>query len=652
MDWPQVVQPYYDALVRDFGNPSFLHASFDDKAELELLLKKVEPTWPDSTRSFLADALLQWQSDARSLVSAGRRNARRLMYETLPGSGVSSGSLQDHYDNVTRQNPLALLPSLRKRKRSIDHEIDKGVRATEEAKQREVYALKLANIIQEAGLPVSCIVGSTANAPEAWKRIFGTRRSKTLINRYRAWSKFRIWLEISRGRTYPTCVADLIAYADEHFQASCGKTVLISFQVSLSVIEGVGRVPESSRLSQDATWMAQLRSYTAGLTAMSRPEQPASMLTTATVLALELFILSASEAVYLRALAFVCLLMVWGSLRADDVQGLLPQTMLLDDRGLSIDLARSKTTGPDKRTHIVKNFIERSVSLSGKDWMKTGFGLWDSYKYQRDYLVMKANSTFDSPIERPVSSSTICLYMRKVFSSLPTPKIDEGEWKFNMHRELFPGCISSHYTGRSPRNYLSSVGAAIGLDPKELDYLGRWKVGGEGSATYIRTSRQVVHRLQQQICRALLTGQPSPYVEVDSVKSLGQYASLMGESEAQVRRRHTILNARTGLSGKWPALAVADTEVAPASPGGDEEVIKPTTGKYFVVTSRKTGLRCLRMQGCHVRPENCHLVSFLEQVTAEDVDSICKDCRVRMRSQAGEEGSDPSSSEADSESTA
>ena len=52
-----------------------------------------------------------------------------------------------------------------------------------------------------------------------------------------------------------------------------------------------------------------------------------------------------------------------------------------------------------------------------------------------------------------------------------------------------------------------------------------------------------------------------------------------------------------------------------------------------------------------MKPENCYSVRFLQQVSAEDVDSICKDCKARMKAQAGQEDSDPSSSSFDSESS-
>ena len=69
-----------------------------------------------------------------------------------------------------------------------------------------------------------------------------------------------------------------------------------------------------------------------------------------------------------------------------------------------------------------------------------------------------------------------------------------------------------------------------------------------------------------------------------------------------------------------------------------------------MVTSRTTGLKRLHMVGCYVKPENCYDVKFVDCVNAEDIDSICKDCKARMKAQAGQEESDPSSSESDSDS--
>ncbi|CAE7230724.1 unnamed protein product [Symbiodinium sp. CCMP2592] len=649
LGWPALVPPYRNRLEEWFRTPEKLHASFDTREELVSLLRACDNTLLESSLQLIADALLEWHADNARTVASGRRESRRRLTECLPSVPGTGLSLHEHYNQIALQSPLALLPVLRKRKLATDRVVDRGARATEEIRLRQEYALRLAAIMQEAQLPVCKVLAGVSNAEEAWPRLFGTRRSKTLRNRFRAWDKFREWLLYSRGRSYPEGVADVLDYANERFQEGCGKTVLESLQASLSVIEGVGRVPSTQQISQDPTWQAQLKSYTADLVSAAPPEQPASMLTVAIVLACEIFVCTPGEPSYLRALGFVCLLMVWGSLRADDVQGLLPQTMLLDERGLSIDLARSKTTGPDKRTHTVKVFVERSISLTGHDWLKVGYALWKDFDFERDYLVLKANEGFTEPLEKSVPSSTVALYFRKVLSELKTPKREGRTWKANDQRPLLPGYTSSHFTGHSARNFLSSVGAAIAVDPRELDYLGRWKVGGEGSATYIRTSRQVVHRLQSHIACSLVTGQPKHYIEVDSIKALTDYAAKAGESESQVRRRHTLLEGSKGLGGSWPTLALEVGVAAPPSPV--EQVSMPgSRGDYFIVTSRTTGLRRLHMLGCYVKPENCYDVKFVSHVGAEDVDNICKDCKARMKAQAGEEESDPSSSDSGSES--
>ena len=650
LPWPALVQPYRDNFAKWFGTPECLYDSFDDKSGLLVLIESLDASLSERSRNLIADALVEWQTDCHGAVRAARRDAKRRISECLPGANAPTSSLQDHYNKLATQNPLALLPALKKRKSASERVIDKGARATEEARLKTEYALKLAGVLKEAGLPVCQIIEGVEDAEEAWQRLFGSRRAKTLRNRFRSWSSFREWLVISRGRVYPTGIPDVLDYANERYHGACGKTVLDSFQAALSIIESVGRVPDSEQLSQDPTWQAQLKSYTADLVAAAPPEQPASMFTVAILVSLELLVCLAAAPQYLRALAFICLLSVWGSLRADDVQGLLPQTMQLDERGLSVDLARSKTTGPDKRVKTIKIFVDRQVSLTGQDWLRVGVELWSKFDFKRDYMVMKADDRLEGPIEKPVNAATVALYMRKVLSELGTPKLEAGEWKLNMQRPLLPGVTASHFSGHSGRNFLSSVGAAIEIDPRELDYLGRWKVGGEGSASYIRTSRQVVHRLQRTIAEALVTGKPKPYLEADALKALLDYGLKAGESEAILRRRHSVFQPGGGLGGQWPSLVVPASQPAPSTPEEPRAPQEPSFD-YFVVTSRTTGLRRLHMLGCYVKPENCYSVRFLQQVSAEDVDSICKDCKARMKAQAGQEDSDPSSSSFDSESS-
>ena len=87
--------------------------------------------------------------------------------ECLPGNRGSSLSLQEHYNQIALQSPLALLPALRKRKLAADRAVDRGARATEESKPKLEYALRLANIIQDAQLPVCKVLAGVSDAEEA-----------------------------------------------------------------------------------------------------------------------------------------------------------------------------------------------------------------------------------------------------------------------------------------------------------------------------------------------------------------------------------------------------------------------------------------------------------------------------------------------------
>ena len=165
--WPALVLPYRDKLGDWFGTPEKLFASFDEKEDLVGLLKACDHTLQESTLSMLSDAILEWRDDNSSLVASGRREARRRMFESLPGNKGSSLSLQEHYNQIALQSPLALLPALRKRKLAADRAVDRGARATDESKPKLEYALRLANIIQDAQLPVCKVLAGVSDAEEA-----------------------------------------------------------------------------------------------------------------------------------------------------------------------------------------------------------------------------------------------------------------------------------------------------------------------------------------------------------------------------------------------------------------------------------------------------------------------------------------------------
>ena len=180
------------------------------------------------------------------------------MWETLP-QRAAKPKLAEAFDELARSNPLVLLPALQRKRRLMRDSTDASQRAEEERTARKKYALLLADVIKEANLPLRQQLEAVEDPEQVWPRIFGTRRSKTLRNRYRSWQPFRAWLQCVHEAKWPTGINQLIDYSNERFQNECGKTVLNSLQASLAVLEQVGRVTETNRLSTDGTWLAHLQ---------------------------------------------------------------------------------------------------------------------------------------------------------------------------------------------------------------------------------------------------------------------------------------------------------------------------------------------------------------------------------------------------------
>ena len=67
--------------------------------------------------------------------------------------------------------------------------------------------------------------------------------------------------------------------------------------------------------------------------------------------------------------------------------------------------------------------------------------------------------------------------------------------------------------------------------------------------------------------------------------------------------------------------------------------------------SRKTGHRRLRLSGpCRVKPHHCHTVRYTDRVDMLDLDSICRDCKRRLKAERGPQAGPGSSSKSASSS--
>ena len=129
------------------------------------------------------------------------------------------------------------------------------------------------------------------------------------------------------------------------------------------------------------------------------------------------------------------------------------------------------------------------------------------------------------------------------------------------HVLLLPDGLESFFSGHGPRNFLTSVAAAIGFSRDERAFLGRWRMGK--SEEYVRNARQVVFKIQKAVNRSLVEGRDEAYFEDEAVQKICDAAEAEGANPNRIKKRHTVMSGWTGrncLGGAFPTLEVFDDD--------------------------------------------------------------------------------------------
>ena len=135
--------------------------------------------------------ILQWKekSMTRAFNSLLSLQCRNSFEHIRHPAQVEHRTIQEDFEEIVKESPAYVL-DMAKRRLKRKRETKGSQRAEVENEQRQVYALQLAEIIKEAVLPVTVQIDLLQDPNRAWVRIFGSRRSKTLRNRLKAWQRF------------------------------------------------------------------------------------------------------------------------------------------------------------------------------------------------------------------------------------------------------------------------------------------------------------------------------------------------------------------------------------------------------------------------------------------------------------------------------
>eukprot|EP00439_Symbiodinium_sp_Y106_P030148 s8853_g3.t1 len=510
--------------------------------------------------------------------------ARRLWQFAQKQAGAADRAPEDVYLRAVNASPhlgLAVLEkAIRARKATAG-------RAEHEEAKRKKWALLLAGYIEEAGLPA-----------------------------------------VERER---------------HQGAPLGKTVPNSIMASVFLMEQVGQVPLESRLSKDSLLDGAIKSWSQQLEGESEPVKQAPLYTVAILLSAELTLMRLSAPAGLRFACFMLLIMIWGCLRCDDLQGISPESITLSQLGLKFTLSRTKTSGPGKRVGQLQGFILRSISLSGYDWLAAGVNLLqtDDFKIPRDFLFLRLTDGWEVHSREFMDGEGVACHIRRTLAGLRAPRFQEGTWGLSKTVRLVPEALLGFWSGHSARHFLPSVAAATGVDSDKRDFLGRWAVARSAGQAYVLTARQVIHAIQAHVCAALLRAGRRQVMWRRSYWSrlkrgplrmdmrallwphfmhlwfgllvqAQAWATAHGYAGTPVATLHASLvwssEGHWSLRGKYPAIKVDPAHLARATAPGDC-LLRPAEEEpqapYFVTVGR-SGFRRLHLtHACAVRQERC-----------------------------------------------
>eukprot|EP00439_Symbiodinium_sp_Y106_P049919 s4618_g6.t1 len=495
-----------------YANPLQFDGAFDTMDEAADMARDLLPHRPPGEIAAMARALGAWKQRGKLSPSFARQLSEGM--DAQP-SGVMKARPDPGaiYTSLVEGSPSIALEGLKKAIR-MRRSAQAG-REEREKEARERWGLELVSYIKEAELPCAERMQAMGGQNSQWLRLFGNRRSKTLRNRAMSWKGFRAWLQVARGEVWPSDVGCFLKYLEERHEVQpLGKTTPGALLVwpsdvgcFLKYLEERHEVQPLGKTTPGALLSSLSLLESAELEAGSLPPKQAPMYAVSIMLACELVVRKSSLPVGYRIMAFILLIMIWGTLRADDVQNIDPASLRLSGVGLRFTLGRTKTSGPGRRVGTLPGFISRTTGLSGLDWMSEGVRLLgtEAFGWSRDYLCPQFHADWDDCDREFMDAEGLALQVRRFLSELRTPFRHEGRWGLS-RALLIPGPMVRYWTGHSGRHTLPSLAAALEVGKEKRDFLGRWAYSQHGSQDYVLTARQVVHGVQNHVCRTLLEG--------------------------------------------------------------------------------------------------------------------------------------------------
>ncbi|CAE7744931.1 unnamed protein product [Symbiodinium sp. CCMP2592] len=530
-------------------------------------------------------------------------------------------------------------------------------RQAEEDKQRCRWLSQLQRLIATSGLP----------AAEAGisGRVGKGRRASTLRKHVKTWERVVAWVRSAFGVSWPS--ADhFAAYLQARASEPCGRSVPGSCLKTLMFMESAGEVPLDSKISRCPVIRNTMEELALVLGNQDlRGRRQANQLLVSQVKAFEGLVMNEQAPRYVRAFAWFKLVKLWGCLRYSDTEGMPARAIVVDERGLSARLERTKTTGAGKKIAVLYAYVSSAVWLVEPCWLRVGWQLWqamgdETAAASRDFFLLRPAAGLQGCTARMARYYHASAMSQALFRELRTDGVDG--------RELMALGLGVLWSEHSERATMRSWAACCRVGELAGKQLGRWQMSVDEA--YIRSVRGNVEAAQRKVARVLRRGIGGRDL-LDEASVLSKVASRLEElgfDPESVSVQVALLSSFATKQlddGSATEEELSDESEQVASPAGldaednAEDAADWHLGLFFVSLTGQHGRQqtlhkggeCHRVPGVHYR----HFKQFGDRCPArEEYGRKCRDCfpsgePVASASSSSESSDSSSSSGAESE---
>ena len=555
---PEAVQSRLTTGGTGKHNGAALENLFEDEEDCRNLARQQGAGAKEAEEDQLVAALLALRDAARAIAVIKRhRLTPSIMIQHRGTVGVSGGYVAAVRLATARGALGGMVEdkvhqprkwTTRRQKKVGQFDGDPAQRTKVEEEERARRSLELSLLLEEANSLRFGIPQLTMDPSASMRHCAGATRARTIRLRVRARKNFRFWLMCSTGRPWPGSVAEVLDYFDDLCTGGCARTVPESWLSALGFMEEKGSYPADKRFSLQPIVVSTVKSIAATLSAGAAPTRKAPALSIYVFIALEVYICDDTHPLFLRGFAWLKLIMVWGALRTNDLQGICPHHLRCTQSGLALLIDRSKASGPGKRMRWLPAYVAAGATITGPPWLLTGYELWqkESLAYPRDYLLPLPTDDLAGAIRKPAGYADSAALSRRLLDNLLYVQVsaEDNSPPFTEEPLLSSGAVD-FFKEHGDRNVVNSLAACLEVEKSQRDFLGRWQP--QQSDDYFRTHKAVAKKIQGQVIYAIRNDDVR-IDETETISELKDYLKEKGWKDGPLKRQLDLLQPKTGLA--------------------------------------------------------------------------------------------------------